>query len=151
MISLETLQIGLDTTLVGMGMVFLVLITLAIITWLLSSIVDGSVSRKQDRNEAQQTTYFTAPPQAPPPVKPIEAPITVPVPVPVALPVPAPALIVKGVNAKTVAAIIGAVSIACEKPVDQLRFIAIRRAQTTANAWSSSSTADIIANRQAYL
>ena len=52
---------------------------------------------------------------------------------------------------KTVAAIMAAVSMASGKPIEQLHFTAIRRGNTIANIWATSSTADIIASRQAYL
>jgi sodium pump decarboxylase gamma subunit len=126
---IETLELGVDTTFIGMGIVFLVLIVLALITWLLSSIVDGGIQRKQRREAAVS-------------VAPLGQVTVEPV---VVAPPPA------SLSAKTVAAIMAAVSLASGLPLHQLRFTAIRRANTTAGAWSASSTADIIANRQAYL
>ena len=124
---LETLELGIRTTITGMGIVFLVLITLSIITWLLSAIVDGSIQRKKARMEAE------APPTAPA----AEPAIT--------------ETVAAGINPQTVAAIIAAVGLASAQPLSQLRFTAIRRGGAAGNAWSGSSTADIIANRQAYL
>lgn len=123
---LETIQLGVNTTVIGMGVVFSVLIILSFTTWLLTTIVDGGAERKKARAaaDAAQAEQEMA-----------------------ASTVPAAA----GLSTATVAAIMAAVSAASGLPVSQLRFTAIRRANTSASAWSTSGAADIIANRQAYL
>lgn len=54
-----------------------------------------------------------------------------------------------GIPARTVAAIMAAIEASSNGAA--LRFVAIRRAETSKNTWSSSGTADIITNRQQYL
>ena len=126
-----TLELGISTTIIGLGVVFSVLVILSFTTWLLTTIVDGNIERKK----AQEATKQVSAPRVSVPVT--EAP-----------PVPG---IASGISGKTVAAIMAAVSLASERPLSQLHFTAIRRNKTAATAWSSSSTTDIIANRQAYL
>ncbi|MCL1905698.1 MAG: OadG family protein [Clostridiales bacterium] len=124
---LETIELGVSSTIIGMGVVFSVLIILTFTTWLLTTLVDGNIERKKAKESAASA------------------------PVPVQEATPPPVQAAAGISAKTVAAIMGAVSLACGKPLQQLRFTAIRRGNTTANAWSDSGTADIINNRQVYL
>ena len=125
-----TLELGISTTIIGMGVVFSVLIILSFTTWLLTTLVDGSIERKKARESALTST--SAEPLAIP-VEPVFAPV------------------LTGIRPQTVAAIMAAVSLASGKPLSELRFKAIRRGGGAATAWSTSSTADIIANRQAYL
>ena len=134
---LETIELGVNTTIIGMGVVFSVLIILSFTTWLLTSIIDGNIERKK----AQEAAAAAATAKAT--VKPVSelAPAAV----------PAAAFKNADLSPKTVATIMAAVSFASGQPLSKLRFTAIRRGNTSANAWAASSTADIITNRQAYL
>jgi sodium pump decarboxylase gamma subunit len=124
----ETIELGVGTTVIGMGVVFSVLIILTITTWLLTKIIDGSIERKKSHETAATATAAPVPVQ-----KASELVAT------------------SGISAKTVAAIMAAVCLASGQPLSRLRFTAIHRGNTAEYAWSASSTADIIANRQAYL
>ena len=126
----QTLELGISTTVIGLGVVFSVLIILSFSTWFLTTLVDGAIERKKARETALASVSAETSPIL---VEPIFAPS------------------LTGVSAKTVAAIMAAVSLASGKPISQLHFTAIRRGSTVGTAWSTSSTADIIANRQAYL
>lgn len=126
---MPSLQLGIETTAIGMGIVFSVLIVLSIITWLLSAIVDGGIARKQARQAAKIAAEAPSAPVA-------------------AAPEPAQAA---GLSAKTVAAITAAISAASGIPANQLRFTAIRRTGGVNSAWSASGTADIVSSRQTYL
>lgn len=75
------------------------------------------------------------------------APIAfIPSPEPTTAPAP-----VSGLSAKTVAAIMAAVSAASGTPIQHLRFTAIRRVNGIQGQWANSGTAEIIATRQTYL
>lgn len=63
----------------------------------------------------------------------------------------APAAAPQGLNPKTVAAIMAAISAASGRPVAELKFTAIRRVNSNQNAWSNSGTSEIINTRQNYL
>lgn len=134
----ETLTVGVNTTVVGMLIVFLMLIVLYIVTSLLSKAIEASEKKK------------VAPAPAP---KVIAAPVPAAAPVvaaPAPAPAPAPAL-PAGLSPKTVAAVMAAVAAASGKPVSQLRFNAVRRLPGAVSAWSGSGTAEIINTRQQYL
>jgi len=137
MLSLETIQMGVDTTIIGLGIVFMVLVALAIITWLLSAIVDGSVKYREARKAESLIvpTVYSETVENKPKLKPELL----------------SAVINPTITPQTVAAIMAAVSMASGQPLSHLRFSAIRRGTTNSSGWASSSTLDIIASRQAYL
>jgi hypothetical protein len=126
---------GFEITTISLVIVLLALIALAIIIWLLFTFVDSS-KRKKAHVAAATVLAATV----------VAAPIPEPV-----TPKPVMAPVIAGINPKTVAAIMAAVSMASGSPQSKLRFTAIRRGNTTNNVWAASSTADIIANRQTYL
>ncbi|MCL1816310.1 MAG: OadG family protein [Clostridiales bacterium] len=130
---IETIELGVNTTIIGMGVVFSVLVILTFTTWLLTTLVDGRIERKKAIEVGAMPATAEPVPASATPMTPTLAPSTA------------------SISAKTVAAIIAAVSLASGKPLKELHFIAIRRDRTAATVWSASSTADIIANRQAYL
>ena len=133
---MDITRFGIDPTILVMIIVAVAIILLVIIVWLFSAVANSSAKRKKAQEAA------TAVVAAPTPKEPIAE-----TPVPVAI----PEAVAAGISPKTVAAIMAAVSMASGSPHSKLRFTAIRRGATTANAWAASSTADIIANRQAYL
>ncbi|GHU26796.1 hypothetical protein AGMMS50256_04930 [Betaproteobacteria bacterium] len=119
----ETLALGVQTTVVGLGVVFLVLVTL----WFLTSLLDQVVE--------------SASKQSPAPVA-RPAPAT-------ATPAPAPAA--TGLSPQTVAAIMGAVSAFSGAPLEALKFTAIRRASGMHTGWSQNGVNEIIQTRQQFL
>ncbi|MDO4731962.1 MAG: OadG family transporter subunit [Bacillota bacterium] len=120
----ETISVGVITTIVGMGVVFSVLVLLALLIALLARLTEGKKKA---------------------------APAPAPAPAPVAA-APAPAAVAEGkLSAKTVAAIMAAISAATGKPVEQLKFTAIKRVHGTQSSWANAGTSEIINTRQNYL
>ncbi|MDR2613744.1 MAG: OadG family protein [Candidatus Accumulibacter sp.] len=120
----ETLALGVQTTVVGLGVVFSMLTILwGVVTWL-DKIVE-SMSQKQS-------------PPAPAPV-PAVAPA-----------VPASAGSAAS-NVKTVAAIMGAISAISGVPLGDLKFTAIQRADGPRLIWSEAGVAEVINTRQQFL
>ena len=118
---------GIPTTVVGMGGVFAVLFVLMIVVKVLDMVVDSiegnSKKRKAEKHASQVAAQAAA--------------------------TPAPS-VEDGINPKTVAAIMGAVSAASGRPRANLKFTAIRRSSSSFN-WSTSGTNEIINTRQQYL
>jgi sodium pump decarboxylase gamma subunit len=125
----ETLALGVQTTVVGLGIVFGILALL----WFLTTWLDRIV---------ESTTNKTPPPSGgnrpPAPAVPAAAPS-------------APPAASGGPSAQTVAAIMGAVSAFSGKPLAALRFTAIRRAGGARPGWSQAGVAEQINTRQQYL
>ncbi len=130
---MESLNIGIETTAIGMGVVFTILIILAIITSILTKIIDGwLIPRAEAKKAAKQ-----APAPAPAPVA--------------AAPVIEEVAKANGLEPKTVAAIMAAISMQSDVPLANLHFTAIRRGNTNRHGWADSGTIDIINTRQTYL
>jgi Na+-transporting methylmalonyl-CoA/oxaloacetate decarboxylase gamma subunit len=123
----ETLALGVQTTVVGLGVVFFVLAALWFLTLLLDQVVESA------------SKPSLAPAAAPAPAAPT-----------VATPVLAPAA-ATGLSPQTVAAIMGAVSAFSGAPLEALKFTAIRRASGMHTGWSQSSVNEIIQTRQQFL
>jgi Na+-transporting methylmalonyl-CoA/oxaloacetate decarboxylase gamma subunit len=123
----ETVALGVQTTVVGLGIVFCILAVLWLLTTWLDRIVESTTNRK--------------PPPAGPSTRPPAAP-TAPAP-------PAPPT--GGVSARTVAAVMGAVSAFSGQPLAALRFTAIRRAGDTRPGWNQAGVMEQIHTRQQYL
>ena len=121
----ETISTGIVTTVVGMGVVFSVLVLLAFMIALL----------------AKLTADKKKPAEAAPVAKAVEA-------APAAL---AAAPADNKLNAKTVAAIMAAISAATGKPMEQLKFTAIKRVHGAQSSWANAGTTEIINTRQNYL
>ena len=121
----ETIALGVSTTIIGMGIVFLVLILLSVIIWLLAAVVEKNEQSRKGGGGSAPAPATGGTPEA----------------------VQAGA----GISAKTTAAIMGAISAATGRPLSQLHFTAIRRAGTAANTWAMHGAAEIMANRQTFL
>jgi|GEM_PF-3563657 len=168
-------ELGINPLIIGIGIVILVLILLAFLTWLISSIIDGIIRSGKARKEAKAQALATAASLAemanipayavPVPVAPgfaaydataSSVPLTPDLPVPDA-PADIQAVLAfepqacPAIPAQTVAVIMAAVSAISGVPVSQFHFTAIRRLPTAANPWANSGTADIISGRQHYL
>jgi sodium pump decarboxylase gamma subunit len=126
----ETLALGVQTTVVGLGVVFIMLTILwGVVTWL-DKIVE-SMTQKQPPagGSGNQPAPVPAAPAAAPP----------------------PAAGSGVLSAKTVAAIMGAVSAISGVPLGELKFTAIQRADGLRLAWSEAGVAEIINTRQQFL
>ena len=127
----ETLALGVQTTVVGLGVVFIMLTILwGVVTWL-DKIVE-SMTQKQPPAGGSGSGGGN-PPAA-------------------ALAVAPPPAAGSGVlSAKTVAIIMGAVSAISGVPLGELKFTAIQRADGLRLAWSEAGVAEIINTRQQFL
>jgi|GEM_PF-1937274 len=124
--TVESIEIGVITTVVGMGVVFCVLIILFLCVTLLAKVTEKSAAGKRPKPAAAVPVAPTVP-AAPAPVKD------------------------KALDAKTVAVIMAAVSAALGRPAEQLRFRAVRHEGGQRSAWASEGTNEIIRTRQQYL
>ncbi len=120
-------EIGLTTTVIGMGVVFSVLIFLSFVTWLLVKIVDDSSVNKKPKSD----TNFTPSQEI--------AVASVPA-----------AKIDDGIDAKTVAIIMAAVTAASGVVQNNLKFTAIRRSNAYHSDWADHGTHAIINSRQSF-
>jgi Na+-transporting methylmalonyl-CoA/oxaloacetate decarboxylase gamma subunit len=125
----ETVALGVQTTVVGLGIVFCILAVLWLLTTWLDRIVESTTNKKPP----------SAGPGARPPAPPTPAPAA-------ASTTPA-----GGLSAHSVAAILGAISAFSGKPLAALRFAAIRRAGDTRPGWGQAGIAEQIHIRQQYL
>jgi sodium pump decarboxylase gamma subunit len=123
----ETLALGVQTTVVGLGIVFTMLTVLwGVVTWL-DKIVESMIQKPPASGGGQ------------------------PAPAPAAAPA-APASAGNGASSvKTVAAIMGAISAISGVPLSDLKFTAIQRAGGPRLAWSEAGVAEIINTRQQFL
>jgi Na+-transporting methylmalonyl-CoA/oxaloacetate decarboxylase gamma subunit len=126
----ETLALGVQTTVVGLGVVFVMLTILwGVVSWL-DKIVESMIHKPPAGGGGQ------------------------PAPAVAAAPAPAPATAAGKVtlSAATVAAIMGAVSAISGVPLGDLRFTAIQRAGGGPRlAWSEAGITEIINTRQQFL
>lgn len=122
----ETVALGVQTTVVGLGIVFCILTVLWVLTTWLDRIVESMMNKKPPSAGARPPA-----PAAPAPA--------------------APASTGGGPSAQTVAAILGAVSAFSGQPLAALRFTAIRRAGDARPGWSQAGIAEQIHTRQQYL
>ncbi|MDR1709426.1 MAG: OadG family protein [Candidatus Accumulibacter sp.] len=124
----ETLELGIRTTVVGLGVVFVVLVLLwQVIGWL-DKIIDA-------QKKAPAGAALPAPAAA----------------APAAVAAPAAKAAVKaGLSAATVAAIMGAVSAASGTSLANLKFTAIQRGGLHLT-WSDAGVQEIINTRQQFL
>jgi sodium pump decarboxylase gamma subunit len=124
----ETLALGVQTTVVGLGVVFVMLTVLwGVVTWL-DKIVE-SLSRTPPPAGGGDSQSAPAP----------------------AAPSAAPATGSGASSARTVAAIMGAISAISGVPLDHLKFTAIQRENGPRLAWSEAGVAEIINTRQQFL
>jgi sodium pump decarboxylase gamma subunit len=126
----ETLALGVQTTVVGLGIVFAVLVILMFFTGWLANIVDSASAPKPPAGGGGGHPAASAPSVAP---------------------APAASAGSGAVNAQTVAAIVAAVSAFTGKSMEELRFAAIRRTGGMHTGWSQSAVAELISTRQQYL
>jgi sodium pump decarboxylase gamma subunit len=123
----ETLALGVQTTVVGLGIVALVLTILMFFTGWLARIVESNSGPKPPAGGGRPAT---------PAPQPVQASATTPAP---------------GVSVETVAAIVAAVSAFTGKSLEELRFTAIRRTGGLHTGWSQSAVTELINTRQQYL
>ncbi|MCR4962689.1 MAG: OadG family protein [Firmicutes bacterium] len=125
---MASLKLGIFTTLMGMGGIFLVLIILSLVTMLAARLIDKS--RQPHENSAHQEAAVKAVPMAPAPAAAIPAADG-------------------GLSPKTVAAIMGAISAASGGAA--FKIMSIHRIGSINTPWTSASNGNIINNRQQYL
>ena len=123
---MEHLEVGILTTIIGMGVVFSVLVVLSIVTAVIAKLTSPAPKPKKEA--------------APAPVEVETQPVA-------AAPAPAAAS-ASGLNPQTVAVIMAAVSMASGLPVNRLKFTAIRRNNTLRTPWSEAATVDRIQTQQ---
>lgn len=116
----ETLATGINTTVIGMGVVFMVLVVLFLLFKIIGAIDTATSNRPpKEKKQKKQKEQAEAAPIAP--------------------------VASTGIDEQTIAAITAAVEVCCGKPARELKFTAIRRNN---NAWNSSGLADVINSRQ---
>jgi sodium pump decarboxylase gamma subunit len=126
----ETLALGVQTTVVGLGIVFAVLVILMFFTGWLAQIIDSASGPKPPAGGGGGGRPAAPAPQA----------------------APVPAAPESGaLSAQTVAAIVAAVSAFTGKSMEELRFAAIRRTGGMHTGWSQSAVTELINTRQQYL
>ncbi|NMA14574.1 MAG: OadG family protein [Clostridia bacterium] len=128
--AMEFMAEGLSTTVIGMGVVFIVLIFLSIIIGLLDKAIDATFAKKKAE-----------------PV--IKAP-TAPTPVVEATATGTSVNAEQGISPSVVAAITAAVCMMTGKTAGEFKFASIRRTQEGQPVWALMGTNDIIATRQRY-
>lgn len=128
--AMEFMAEGISTTVIGMGVVFLVLIFLSIIIGLLDKAIDATFAKKKSEPVVKA-------PAAPAPVVESVATNTA-------------AKVEQGISPAVVAAITAAVCMMTGKTASEFRFTAIHRAQEGQPVWALMGTSDIIATRQRY-
>ncbi len=123
--------VGVETTVIGMAVVFLILIILMFCITALDKAVDNSTKKKAAgaaKNELPAAAAAPAVAAAPAATK------------------SAPAA---GIDPKKVAAIMAAVSAAAGGKA--LKFVAIKRVNSVPGPWASSAASELINTRQSYL
>ena len=125
--------VGVETTVIGMAVVFLILVILMFCILILDKIVDKSTNKKAIAGAAKNELPAAA-----------AAPALAAAPAAAAAKSPA-----AGVDAKTVAAIMAAVAAAAGGKA--LKFVAIKRVNSVPGPWAASAANEIINTRQSYL
>ncbi|MDD2497677.1 MAG: OadG family protein [Desulfitobacteriaceae bacterium] len=128
--AMEFMAEGISTTIIGMGVVFVVLIMLSIIISLLDKGIDATLAKKK-------AEPIVKAPAAPTPV--VEAAVT-----------GSAAKVEQGISPAVVAAITAAVCMMTGKTAGEFKFASIRRTQEGQPVWALMGTNDIIATRQRY-
>ncbi|MDR0576570.1 MAG: OadG family protein [Candidatus Accumulibacter sp.] len=123
----DTIALGVRTTVVGLGIVFMVLVILMFLTGWLDKIIESMTGGGKTPPPAGGR------PAAPPP------------------PRPAATSSSTGVSAMTVAAIMGAVSAFSGKPLSELVFTSISREGVARPVWNQTGVVEQISTRQHYL
>ena len=122
--SAETLAVGIQTTVIGIAVVFLILIILMFFIKILDKIIDvatGSSKKKAEKPAPAATPVATAPAKA------------------------------NGIDPKTVALVMAAVSAYSGRPIHELHFTSIRRNGVSNGVWGQSGVSEIITTRQSYV
>ncbi len=125
---MASLKLGLFTTLMCMGGIFLVLIILALITVFVARLIDRKAQPHEKRTHKEGQEKVASVPQTPASAAPA---------------------VDGGISPKTVAAIMAAVAAASGGAA--LKFTSIHRIGSINTPWTSASNVDIISNRQQYL
>ncbi len=116
----EMVSEGINTTIIGMGVVFSVLIILSFTTWLLNALVAKFESKGKQKREQKAEASETA-------AAPKEA-------------------VVSGISGATVAAITAALVIATGRPAGSFRYTSIRRS----GGWRESGLQELVRTQQRY-
>lgn len=117
---MESLEIGIVTTCIGVGTVFGVLAVLTIVIWLLNKAMDSTVFLGEKNEEvSKQTAEIGAAKKANEEITPT-----------------------------IVAAIMAAVANTTGIPAEELKFLAIRRTDAKLPVWAAAGLNEIIAERQ---
>ena len=124
---------GIETTIIGMGIVFSVLILLSIMISLLVKIVDKD-HNSQNGNKITQNKTVSAPDNKT---------------------VANAGKIVSNqeskINAKTIAAIMSAISAMSGRPLANLKFTSIKRKNSVSYKWAEAGKAEIIDSQKFYI
>lgn len=125
--------VGVETTVIGMAVVFLILVILMFCITALDKIVDKSAQKKALAGSAKNElpAAAAAPAVAAAPAATKSAPAAA------------------GVDPKTVAAIMAAVAAAAGGKA--LKFVAIKRVNSVPGPWAASAANELINTRQSYL
>lgn len=124
--------VGVETTVIGMAVVFMILVILMFCIKALDKVVDSSTQKKAIAGSAKN-----------------ELPAAAAAPALAAAPVAAASAANTGIDPKKVAAIMAAVSAAAGGKA--LKFVAIRRVNSVPGPWASSAASELINTRQSYL
>ncbi len=122
---MDWVSMGIETTVIGMGVVFSVLIILSFVTWLLLRVVDNKKHSNKDQQSKDPGTIH-AQTASPVPVCNIEA----------------------GDDPITIAIIMAAVSAASGVVQSNLKFTAIRRSNAYHSSWAEQGANTLINSRQ---
>ena len=124
--------VGVETTVIGMAVVFLILVILMFCITALDKIVDKSAQKKALAGSAKN-----------------ELPAAAAAPAVAAAPAATKSAPAAGIDPKTVAAIMAAVAAAAGGKA--LKFVAIKRVNSVPGPWAASAANDLINTRQSYL
>ena len=124
---------GIETTIIGMGIVFAVLIILSLLITLLVKIVDKDHGpqngSKVADNKSKSATEIKTAPNANPIVSNQD----------------------NKINTKTIAAIMAAISATSGRPLANLKFTSIKRKNCVNFKWAEAGKAEIIENQKFYI
>ncbi|ATW24445.1 hypothetical protein DCMF_06315 [Candidatus Formimonas warabiya] len=125
---------GVLTTIIGMGVVFIVLIILSIFIKILNTVVDAAIEKKtgKDHQVRKQPAGVVSP-------SPAKAPVTNQI---------KPR---DSISPAVVAAITASICALTGKTAEEFKFTEIRRASGSQPVWSFIGTNDVIATRQRFI
>lgn len=129
MTAMDFMTEGIMTTIIGMGVVFVVLIVLSILIGVLDRAVDSTLGKKKS--------------------EPLSRAVSTPAPVPAA-PVKITKTVPEGISPAVVAAITATISMVTGKEAGEFKIIGIQRAGSGMPTWALMGTTDIISTRQRY-